>query len=248
MDGRGGGRRERRLFVAGAILAGSALAWLIWRASRRAMPHAGAWRTLLARWYGAEEARWVMRHAQSEYAALLAGRQRVRHVVLAYHVRYYMLPALSVYRGLLELGIGRQPALERVLALVWETLGPLYRLSLFWLCFIPDPFDVWRGIVELAMATIFPPAGWRRRPVANDATRYAFDIIGCIYLETLTAYGAPELTAVFCRADDRLAGLLPAGIRWERSGTLGMGQACCDFCWRRDQSCASKTGPSRQTS
>jgi hypothetical protein len=98
------------------------------------------------------------------------------------------------------------------------------------------------------MATIFPPAGWQRRPAANDASRYAFDIIGCIYLETLTAYGAPELTAVFCRVDDRLAGLLPAGIRWERRGTLGTGQACCDFCWLRDQSCTSNTGPSRQTS
>ena len=240
------GRDKRWRWSAAGVLLGAVLAGLIWR--RRALPHAGPWRTLLARWYGAATAGVLIGRARSEYAALAGAADRPRHPVLAYHVTQQIWPALAVYRSLLAAGVNREESLARLLDLVWATLGPLYRLSLAWLRLIPDPFGAWRGAVKTAMTTIFPPAGWRRRPIADDATHYGFDIVACIYLETLSACGAPELTAVFCEADERLAGLLPAGIRWERRGTLGMGQTHCDFRWGCVQGAASKTGPSRQTS
>ena len=51
----------------------------------------------------------------------------------------------------------------------------------------------------------------------------------CFYLNTLTAYGTPELTASFCKSDEVMAELLPPSIRFVRPHTLGRGDALCDF-------------------
>ena len=51
----------------------------------------------------------------------------------------------------------------------------------------------------------------------------------CFYLNTLTAYGAPELTASFCKSDEVMAELFPPSIRFVRPHTLGRGDALCDF-------------------
>ena len=50
----------------------------------------------------------------------------------------------------------------------------------------------------------------------------------CFFLKVLSAYGAPELTAHFCKLDDLLFGNIP-GISWERTQTLGRGDECCNF-------------------
>lgn len=55
----------------------------------------------------------------------------------------------------------------------------------------------------------------------------------CFYLNVLTAYGAPELTPVYCQMDDLLYGALSPSVRWRRTKTLGRGDDCCDFCWSR---------------
>jgi hypothetical protein len=48
-----------------------------------------------------------------------------------------------------------------------------------------------------------------------------------------TAYGAPELTPLYCQGDDSLFEGLPASITWERTKTLGRVDDCCDFRWCR---------------
>ena len=45
----------------------------------------------------------------------------------------------------------------------------------------------------------------------------------------LTDYGAPQLTASFCKMDDVMAELFPPEIRFVRAHTLGRGDDVCDF-------------------
>jgi hypothetical protein len=77
----------------------------------------------------------------------------------------------------------------------------------------------------------FPSEGWQLDQVADDEQHYGFDIHGCFYLDTLTAYGAPELTEHFCRLDDLAMQSLPPSIHWSRTTTLGRGGKYCAFRW-----------------
>ena len=73
--------------------------------------------------------------------------------------------------------------------------------------------------------------------VADDNHCFAFNVFRCFYLDVLTAYGAPELTPLYCKLDDLTYEMLPPSITWERTGALGRGDDCCDFRWcRREKS------------
>ena len=61
---------------------------------------------------------------------------------------------------------------------------------------------------------------------------YRMDVTACPYCRTFTELGCPELTKIFCENDERIYGRLP-GLSFERTGTLGKGAACCDFCLRK---------------
>lgn len=64
-----------------------------------------------------------------------------------------------------------------------------------------------------------------------DGERIAFNLHSCFYRETLTAYGAPELTASFCRLDDVMYEEASPYMSWDRTMTLGQGGTHCDFCF-----------------
>jgi hypothetical protein len=68
--------------------------------------------------------------------------------------------------------------------------------------------------------------------VEDSALCFAANTYRCFILDTLTEYGAPELTTLYCKTDDWLAEALP-GVRWQRTTTLAAGGECCDFRWYR---------------
>ena len=70
--------------------------------------------------------------------------------------------------------------------------------------------------------------------VQNDKNAIRFDMKSCFYFDTLSQYGAPELTASFCRVDDLTYGNMSPHIKWQRSKTIARGEACCDFCFTCD--------------
>jgi hypothetical protein len=68
--------------------------------------------------------------------------------------------------------------------------------------------------------------------IEDSADCFAVNVYRCFILDTLTAHGAPELTALYCQTDDWLAETLPQ-VKWLRTRTLGRGDELCDFRWRR---------------
>ena len=98
--------------------------------------------------------------------------------------------------------------------------------------YLPEPFGLLRPAARAAMKYGFPAAGWETEWIEDSDQRIAFNIHRCFYLNTLTTYGAPELTRFFCQMDDVVYEALPPSIRWERTGTLARGYAVCDFCYR----------------
>jgi hypothetical protein len=93
---------------------------------------------------------------------------------------------------------------------------------------MPDPFAALRFLNRWALKYRYPPEGWRFEWVEDSDQCIAYDARECFYLNVLTFYGAPELTAHLCAIDDLLYGDL-RGISWERTKTLGRGDDRCDF-------------------
>lgn len=58
------------------------------------------------------------------------------------------------------------------------------------------------------------------------------DMIKCPYFSACTEHGCPELTTVFCNADDIAYGNMHANLSWDRKKTLGRGDDRCDFILR----------------
>jgi hypothetical protein len=55
----------------------------------------------------------------------------------------------------------------------------------------------------------------------------------CLYVNTLTAYGAPELTPVFCKLDEVWGAALEPKVIFERPRLLSRGDSGCEFCYKR---------------
>ncbi len=215
-----------------ALLAAGAGAFLAWRlASRRQAPHLGRWQRLAAAVLGQREAARLAAQARARYDALHRHRPRLGDRVLQYHLDHMVLPAVSLYQTLLANGMERDEALEQVGAAVRSFVAPLRRLIPA-LRFAPRPLRVLRGATTVVNRFVFPPKGWEMQVVQDNEEGFGFDMRRCFYLEQFAAYGAPELTASFCQADDILFSALPPVLAWERTGTMGRGAAKCDFRWR----------------
>lgn len=217
-----------------AFALGALAAFLVVRRLRapRRMPHFALWRRVLAEKRGEAEAARLLARAQARYDELYAERPRPPSRVLRFHIERSILPGLALYQTLLDETDDRQAVLSEMESLLTPSLA-----SLRWLMPIlgrlPDPFAAFRRIVPAVVRFGFPPEGWAIEPVEDNGDCIAFDIHRCIYLDTLTSYGAPELTPVYCGGDDTLFAALPPSITWERTMTLGQGDVHCDFRWCR---------------
>ena len=145
---------------------------------------------------------------------------------------WLILPGLALYQVLQEEGLDQGAALAETQELFEGVFGRLATVPRF-LATLPDPFDAFRRVARTAIRAGFPPSGWDAEWTEDSDTCLAYNVRRCIYLEVLTSYGSPELTALYCRMDDLTFEGLPASITWERTKTLGQGGDVCDFRWCR---------------
>jgi hypothetical protein len=195
------------------------------------MPNRTSWERLLAEKRGEFDANLLIAQAQARYEELYSQRPRFSHPALRAHVEGNILPALALYQTLLAAGVDQEEALAELDSILTQTFGnPVKVVGL--LDKFPAPFETFKTITRKLMDLAFPPQGWQVQYLDDDDQIFGFNIHRCIYLETLTQYGAPELTSLFCKADDLIGDALPPEIVWERTGTLGTGAEYCDFRWR----------------
>jgi hypothetical protein len=225
---------DKRVFLAG-LVAGAAGGLLIGRVSARPrrMPYLEAGQQALAETRGKVRAALLAARVQARYEELYAHRPRFHHPALRQHLEEGVLPALALYQTLREEGDDQEAALaaiDRILATSVERSGRRQLVQV--VGHLPDPFAIMRIANRWAMKHRYPPEGWRFEWVEDSDQCIAYDARECFYVNVLTFYGAPELTAHLCAIDDLLYGDLP-GIAWERTKTLGRGDDRCDFRFRR---------------
>ena len=198
------------------------------------MPNRKTWQRLMAKERGPVRAGIFLAKAQSHYETLMMKRPTLESRVLRLHLETNILPSLALYRIFLEESVDQMTALEATDQLLedWVRSTPpvWFRLNQF-LSRLPINFSDFRCYTRWLMRLVFPSPAWDTIYITDNNNMLAFNINQCFYLDILRYYQAPELTPVFCKADDILMESLPEEIRWARTNTLGQGADYCDFCW-----------------
>ncbi len=211
-----------------AIGAGIGLAWAIRRAVQE-VPGLSTWQRVLAEKHGPAKAEQLAGQIRLRYEVLRTERSLPRNPVLRRHTLQHILPGLALYQVLLrEYQDDRQAALAELDEAFRALSLKKNRLLLAPLKLLPDSFGLFKLAFKVQMQD-FPAEGWYTEYVDESDDRIAFNMRRCHYLKTLTDYGAPELTASFCKTDDVMAELFPPCIRFVRPHTLGRGDELCDF-------------------
>lgn len=204
-------------------------------AMSRRMPNLKTWQRALIEKHGEVQGAILAARVQARYEELYHERPRFTHPALRWHLEQNLLPGLALYQALREEHNERDAALsETGLLLALGSTSRALNLLMKMRKYLPLPFALFRQIVRVSLLA-YPQQGWDIERREDSENNFAFNIHRCFYLDILTAYGAPELTAMFCQLDDLAYATLSPSIRWERTKTLGRGDDCCDFRWSRGE-------------
>jgi hypothetical protein len=167
----------------------------------------------------------------ARYRDLYANHDLPQNQFLRLHLIEGILPGLAFYQVLRESGESQESALatidrafERLFSDNVKKMKKLGRL--------PFIHFFLRLFIKPAMRQ-YPPEGWKIEWIQNDKKAIRFNMRSCFYHDTLSRYGAPELTASFCRVDDLIYENMSPDLLWQRTMTIAKGDACCDFCFAR---------------
>lgn len=169
------------------------------------------------------------RQVMTRFRNLYSNHNLPNHPILQRHLVEGILPGLAFYHVLRESGKTQESAL----AMIDQTFEELFsdkQAKLKKLGRIRFIYPILRFYIKPAMRQ-YPPEGWRTDWVQNDSEAIRFNMKSCFYYDTLSSYGAPELTASFCQVDDLIYGNMSPRIQWQRFKTIARGETYCDFCF-----------------
>jgi hypothetical protein len=149
--------------------------------------------------------------------------------IIQRHLIEGILPGLAFYQILREKGNSQESAL----AMIDQTFEKLFSDKLAKMKMLGNLRFVYaflRLYIKPAMRQ-YPPEGWKIDWIQNDKKAIRFNMKSCFYYDTLSRYGAPELTATFCQVDDFIYGNMSPYVKWQRLKTIGRGETYCDFCF-----------------
>ncbi len=197
------------------------------------MPNLKAWQKALIEKHGEIQGAFLAAQTQARYKALYDERPHFTHPALRWHLEQKILPGLALYQVLSEQDSNHEAVLAEVSSLLEIGLRAFARFVNLY-TYLPLPFAFMRQMFKASLLA-YPRQGWDIEQVENSRTSFAFNVHRCFYLDVFTAYGAPELTALYCQLDDLLYATWSPLIRWERKKTLGRGDDCCNFRYSRGE-------------
>jgi hypothetical protein len=166
---------------------------------------------------------------QRRYHDLYSKHAMPANPVLQHHLVQGILPGLAYYQILREDGKSQESALEKI-DQIFEEMYSGYAKRMQKLGRLPFFYPILRAYIKTAMRD-YPADGWEMEWQQLDSDAVRFKMNTCFYYNTLAAYGAPELTASFCRVDDLIYGNMSSQVLWQRTQTIARGAEYCDFCF-----------------
>jgi hypothetical protein len=198
----------------------------------RSMPTLPFMRRVLAQKHGRQQADVLAARFQATYDVVYGQRPVFTHKAMRQHVEANILVGLALYQTFLADGMSQATALNETQGLLTAHIkqGLARRANL--LAHLPGTFRLLRWLAVGMMNSQFSAPGFEFHWIENSSRQIAFTITRCLYHNTLTAYGAPELTPVFCHLDDVWGAALAPKVLFERPQTIGRGGRQCDFCYK----------------
>ena len=188
----------------------------------------------LADRYGREKGNVLYARCGERLLALISEADDRGNAAIHRHLVKNILPVAGCYQVLQENGVPKTEACDLVIGqmhgFVRGKTGILCCLS-----HVPRLYPLFRRICRNAMKKDYPDVGWDVRWIRDDPEGIAFDCRACVYWDTTSRLGCPELCKYFCRNDDILYCVLSPGIRFVRTQTLGTGGNRCDFCFLNEK-------------
>jgi hypothetical protein len=165
----------------------------------------------------------------TRYRELYSNHELPANPQLRWHLVEGILPGLALYQVLRESGESQ----DNATGTVDRTFDQLFAGDVKQMRRIgrlPFALLFFRVFLKSFMRK-YPPAGWAIEWKENSRDRIRFDMTTCFYHATLSALGAPELAAAFCRVDDLMYSSMSRYVSWQRTTTIASGDARCDFCF-----------------
>lgn len=168
----------------------------------------------------------IATQVEVRYAAIYTESTPPENPILQRHFYDQILPGLALYQTLRQ--EYAQDETLKIIDRVFENAVIKERKNFQLLGRFPLIYPLLRLYVRTAMRK-YPEDGWETEwlEVSNKAIR--FNMHRCFYCDTLTRYGAPELTASFCRMDDVIYERMSPYVGWRRTQTIARGAKYCDF-------------------
>ena len=179
------------------------------------------------RW-GADKSKQIMALAEARYDALCQENNTAPKAVKT-HTEGDIFPCMSLYQALQAVGVDAPTALS-FLDEVWskraeagaQSMAKLLKHFGLYKCY-PAMFK------RVAKKQFGTAAGFAATFYDCGKQHCKFDMTQCLFLDTCTRYGCPELTQCFCHVDDVNNAHLHPRLCWNRSQYMGGGGDHCDF-------------------
>ena len=140
-----------------------------------------------------------------------------------------IFPCIAFYKAVIECTRQQEQAYLMIEKYFTEQCE-MYAKKLQKLCRIPFVYKlVPRIMAGVIHKTFGVKSGFEMIDYKTKRNLCHIDMIKCPYFTLCSEYGCPELTTVFCNADDVSYGNMHPRLSWERKKTLGRGDDCCDF-------------------
>ncbi|SMC22207.1 L-2-amino-thiazoline-4-carboxylic acid hydrolase [Clostridium acidisoli DSM 12555] len=138
-----------------------------------------------------------------------------------------ILPRIALYKVLKEELGEQKKAYDTVEKYMLTIVGPKLNKQYSMLKFIPGFFYMFRKIM---LNVISKSDNWVTEVIKNDSISVKYNITKCLWYDACVENNCPELCKIFCDVDHVIYGSMKK-IKFIRTGTLGTGNNCCDFCF-----------------
>ena len=147
---------------------------------------------------------------------------------LKMHSRKKIYPTIAIFEAI-ETILGRQVAND-IIYDYYEEFSNKTAKGIQYLLKVPGLYKkVPQFFVKATKKTYGEEAGFKTEFLVEDKEEGQFTMTECPYHKITQKYNCEQICGAFCMSDDICYGAMHEKLEWNRTKTLGRGDACCDF-------------------
>ncbi len=178
--------------------------------------------------FGAAEGTKIYNDTSEMLTELLGDADFRNSKAVEMHMRKFILPEIAFYRAMQKNGIGKEKAYRFLDDEIQKRARKSSRLFATF-SHLPWFFPIVKWVIKKAMAYGFPKEGWKTEWKEDNRNELAMNMHSCLYMETFTKYGCPELCKASCDSDVTTFRGMEPKVLFVRTQTISGGADYCNF-------------------